>query len=418
MSKTTEKLNRFFAMIIILSLFLVFTQKIVLHNRSIFSSIRDGIIHRERTGESVVSKTYDLYIGVHKAVKEGIEWLYYAPPMSTYFDRAHYIYLRATNRNHFNGVTFLTDGRLMLDDMDYNAFLYERADAISELRDYTNDRGIPFLYVRIPSKLQDNSLLPRAFSENTIITNGDALLQALNDYNVKTLNLREVMEKDGIDFTTAFFRGDHHWTAETALWAFSKIGTYINVEYGFNLDEITWDPQQYERIAFEGTFLRSEAEAVSVFGMHEDFTALIPMFPAEFIVTNNWHEYYRYPLVSGSFAEVFTPKLLNGQNSAFNYMEGLNAVHDGFKRYENISVSNGKKVLIISDSMGVSLATFFATAFENVDFLYLRNGQNGRAWGAINRYDYDLVVFAISDVVISQGNEQVFENDRLFLSHP
>jgi len=418
MSKTTEKLNRFFAMIIILSLFLVFTQKIVLYNRSVFNSISEGIMHRERTGESFVIKTYDFYIGVHKAVKEGIEWLFYTPPMSTYFDRAHYIYIRATNRNHFNGVTFLTDGRLMLDDKDYNAYLYERADAIVKLQGYTYERGIPFLYVRIPSKLQDNSLLPRAFSENSIIANGDALLRTLKDNDVKTFDLREEMEKDGVDFATAFFRGDHHWTAETALWAYSKIGVYINGEYGLGLDERTWDPQQYERVAFEGTFLRTEVEAVSAIGIPEDINALIPRFPAEFNVTSNWSESYRYEVASGSFAEVFTPELLKGQSSAFNYMEGLNAVHDGFNRYDNILVNNGKKVLIIADSMGISIATYFATAFESVDFLYLRNGQNERAWSAIDRYDYDLVIFAVSDVVISQGNEPTFENDRLYLGEP
>ena len=418
MNKITEKLNRFFVMIIILSLFMVFAQKVVFHHRGIFNSVSNDIMHRERTGESFIRKSYDLYVGVHKAVKEGIEWLFDAPPMSAYFDKIHYVYLKATNRNHFNGVTFLPDGRLMLNDPDYNAFLLERADAIIKLQSYTLDRGVPFLYVRIPSKLQDNSLLPTAFSKNTIISNGDALIRSLMDYGVETFDLREEMEKDGIDYTTAFFRGDHHWTAETALWAYKKIGVYINEEYGFDLDERTWDPQQYERIIFEGNFLRSEVDSVSAFGMHEDFVVLTPRFPTEFIVTNNWHENYRYPLAAGGFVEVFTPELYTGQNNGFNYMQGLNVVHDGFNRYDNILVNNEKKVLIISDSMGVSLATYFATAFKDVDFLFLRNGQNERAWRAIDRYDYDLVIFAVSDVVISQGNTIVFEKDRLYLNHP
>ena len=414
MSKKADLLNRFFAIIVIMSLFLVFTQKTIDHHRGIISSVDEGIRSRYRSGEAFPRSLYDFYMGFHNAVKGSIEWYYSFPPLIEYFDMAYYTYLRATGRNHYNGVTFLTDGRLMMDTLEHNTFIHERADAIVGLRDYLYDDGIPFLYVRVPSKLKDNSRLPGAYSENSIIANGDALHYVLMDYNVDTLDLREEMGKDEIDFATAFFRMDLHWTAETALWASGKIGAYINREYGFEVDESVWEPGRYERVTYKQAFNGNEINAVGGYHVFEDITALCPSFQTELEMLDRQFDI----LSSGSFIDVYVPKLKNAHNVLFSSGDTEIPERD-LTRLVNMDTSNSINVLVISDSFGLSLATFFSLGFESVDVLYLITGHTHTIkWDVIDEEDYDLVIFVLSDAVISLENRPVFEDDRLFLGHP
>jgi len=145
------------------------------------------------------------YREVHANLIYRVEGLFEDLPFSPYMRQAHFEYLRLTNRHHFNEVTFLTDGRLLLDNLEPHYFLYERADGIIALGDYLRRSDTPFLYVRIPSKLQDNSVLPLAFSNNRSIEYGDALTNLISEAGIDTFDIREEMLRENIDFYTAFF---------------------------------------------------------------------------------------------------------------------------------------------------------------------------------------------------------------------
>jgi len=357
------------------------------------------------------------YLDIHASVKTRVEYVFLTMPGDSYIRHTHFDYLKATGRGHYNGVTFLNDGRLMLDTLENRAYVHERAESIAFLSEYLYDRGTPFLYVRAPSKLQDNSFLPTAFSDNNIIANADALVYLLNSSGVDTLDLRAKMENDGIAFPDAFFKGDHHWTADTIFWAFGSIAEFIGNEYGITIDRWTWDAQHYEHITFEGAFLGEEAVAVGANRFFEDISFKIPKFHTDITVTNIWDPSNPHLVSRGSFTEVFTPALLDGSRTRFGYVD-MNVPHRYFNRYENAAVSEDKKVLLIMDSMGIPLATFFSTAFRTVDNFYLVNRQNNRIWSEINSNDYDLVIFLVSDVVVSFENEYPFTNDRLYLSRP
>jgi len=350
-------------------------------------------------------------------IKTNIENRFFELPNASFFDQVYYNYLRITGRNHFNGVTFLKDGRLMFDSLNYNLFLKERTDGFIDLCIYFENTDTPFLFVRTPSKLKDNSEIPRAFSDNEIIQNADDLLQVLYENNVDTLDLRAVMDGEGIDYIPAFFHGDHHWTAKTALWAFDRIIDKLNSEYGFSIGEMTRDLHQYEHITYANAFLGEESEAVNAFNNYEDITVLVPKFPTDFIVTDNWDDGYREVAASGDFIDVFVPKVHNEHNDIFHYGD-LNNIFRIFFRYENKEAPEKKSVLFIADSMGIPLSTYFAATFEKVDFLYLVNRQNHRLWSVVNENKYDFVIFLISDITISFEDEEFFENDRFFLGQP
>jgi len=358
------------------------------------------------------------YLDMHTTVKSRIESVFSQLLFKDFFDHAYYSYLRTTNRSHFNEVTFLSDGRLMFDKQGERLFIDDRVNEIIFLNDHLHDNGTPFLYVRAPNKLQDISLLPIAFSDSTIISDGDFILDLLRESGLSTIDLRAEMENEGLDFYSSFFKGDHHWTIEKALWAFGRIATFINSEYGFSIDEKTWDPGHYEPVTIKRGFLGEEAQAVNAFHRYEDITALIPKFHTDFTVTNIRNLYDPHFVSAGSFIEVFTPKLLDESTTEFDY-DDLNVVHRFFNRYENTEAGEKRNILLVMDSMGMPLASFFAVAFETVDNLYLVNHDtNYKIWTAIDKNDYDLVVFLLSDVVVNYEEAILFENDRLYFGRP
>jgi len=357
------------------------------------------------------------YLDIHSSIKTRIENRFSSLPYEDNFKQAHFYYLRATKRGNFNGVTFLKDGRLMFDDLIKPIFFYDRLDELMFLSDYLEELGVPLLYVRAPSKVMDNSLIPFAFSDNADIANADAFIEYLIRFNVDTLDLREEMNKAEFDFYSGFFWGDHHWTMETSLWAFGKIGEHINREYGFNLDEMMWDPGSYSIITKERSMLGEESKAVNAPHLLEDISFLIPKFHTDITVTDIWHINYPQFVSRGNFTEVFSPRILDENNTTFDYGD-YNKVHIYFNRYENTEARENRNVLLIMDSMGIPVATLFSTVFTTVDNHYLVHNTNYNIWPAIDINDYDLVIVLLSDMIISHEDAYPFSNDRLFLDRP
>jgi hypothetical protein len=415
-NKRADLFNRFFAVMILLSLFFVFVTRTISFRGDILNNFRTGIESIYIPEETVSGRFSAFGRGINTAVRDSIEEFYSYVPMSERFARTYFNFMRATNRNRYNGVTFLTDGRLMFDTMEHNIFLYERANAIYELVNYL-DEGEPFLFVRVPSKLQDNSLLPIAFSDSYKIEDSEKFLQLIRGYGIDTLDLRAEMENDGIDFATAYFRGDHHWTAETAFWAFGKIAQFANEVHGFTIPESAWDPMEFDHMTFYGAFLGEESKAVNDLDNYEDITVLGPMFLTEITVTDIRTDYFGNVLIIDSFADVFMPLLRFAYYDGFTYSD-LNVLARDFVRFENAYAAEHKKVLLIADSMGFPLATYFANTFSVVDQLYLMQGNNENVWSAIANNDYDLVVFVLSDGVVPFGDEDSFKDDRLYLGVP
>jgi len=356
------------------------------------------------------------YMEMHDTVKNAITNRFSTLPNEEFFDRVYFDYLRLTGRRHFNGVTFLNDGRFMFDTQNSNLFLQERARSIIGLSGYLEKNGVPFLFVRTPSKIKDNSVIPRAFADNPIIENGETLMRLLKESNVDVLDLREKMNNAGFDYYNAFFNGDHHWTAETSLWALGQIGERVNRDYGFDIGGMSWDPGSYQHITYKQVFLGEESIAANALHNFEDVTFLIPKFETDITVTDLWVE--RMGVVaSGNFADVFTPKVNSGDNESFDYAD-FNSFFRYFFRYENTAAPEQKKVLLIADSMGIPLATYFAATFETVDFMYLVYRQNDRIWQMIDENDYDFAVFILSDMSISFEDAEHFEYDRFYFSPP
>jgi hypothetical protein len=354
------------------------------------------------------------YIDIHNSVKNRVMNVFLTLPGDSYIRQAHFDYMRATGRGHFNQVTFLTDGRLMSDNLEPNVYLYERADSFAQLRDYLDGNDIPFLYIRVPSKIEDNTPIPQAFSDNHIIESADKLVQLIRAESIDVLDLRAEMMRENMDFTDSFYRKDIHWTTETALWASNRIGAHLIRAYGFELDESVWDRNRYESITFENVWQGNEAQFANARRSFEDITALFPSFDTELAITGRAFDVWG----EGNFIDVFMPMIRNEHIERLGYLD-LGLAEIIFTRLINLEANNNKNVLLIADSFGLIKAPFFSLGFERLDFLYLINQHTSAViWDIIDENEYDIVILAVSDDVVSLESRPKFEEDRLFFGHP
>jgi hypothetical protein len=343
------------------------------------------------------------------------------PPNELFFKRLFWDYLQLTKRGAVNGLIILNNGHLTLEYYYDNAVLSAKADGLIELNDYLAARDIPFLFLRAPEPLRDNSQLPKGIASTVIEDTGQFMTQ-LKENGVDTLDLREVMTNENVDFSTAFFSGDFHWTAETALWAYGKTASLLNSEYGFSLDEKTWNPQEYESFTYKKTF-DSLATRIGDPRLGEDITALIPRFSTEFTLSDinvNNSDTENSIIASGDFVDVFIPRMRNDNIDTLSYND-LNPLYSGpIRELHNLAAGEQKRVLLIADSFAFPYITYLATAFEYVDYLHLHNEENKKLYPLLNSRDYDLVLFLVYDGVLLNLNEPGFayEQTRMYLHMP
>jgi len=221
------------------------------------------------------------------------------------------------------------------------------------------------------------------------------------------------MISSNMRFTDYFYLMDIHWTSDAALWAAARIGESLIEKYGFEIDGDVWTPERYENIVYKQAFHGNEIEYVYGHNIFEDINVLFPNFETSLEIRTRY-----YPLYSGDFIDVFMPKVRNAYNERFSDADkGLSERY--FTRLINNKASNDLNVLVIGDSFGLSLCTFFSLGFETLDFFYLINGYSNRlVWDIINMNNYDVVIFAISDAVVSLSSNDRFESDRLYLGEP
>jgi len=415
-NKKVDYINRIFAVIIILSFCIVFAQRTFRHSRDILGSVGDSIGRFSKSEDRLSQRSFNLYMDIYGNLRGGITYFFSYPPRELLFTHAHFEYLKLTGRGHFNDITFLKDGRHMLDRMKYKTYFDERANSILGLNNYLADKGTPFLYVRVPNKLHDNSLLPAAYSDNRMIENGNTLLGLVSDAGVDTYDIRAEMMRENFDFVTGFYRRHMHWTNKTVLWASQKVGGLMNREYGFNIDLGIWDLDKYEQVTYEKVLLGNEAFPVGAYYDLETITLLYPAFPVELDKADSNHNFHIDS--SNNFVELFLPNIYRGDLTHFECHDiRIPGAH--FTHLVNHEATEDKRILLISDSYSLSWAMYLPMGIKNLDFVYLINYRTpAEIWDFIEDKHYDLAILAVSDVVVSTENAAYFEADRLNLGIP
>ena len=236
---------------------------------------------------------------------------------------------------------------------------------------FAQEEGADFLYVQTPSKVNkyDNQL-PEGY-QDFMNPNADRLMAGLEEARVPTLDLRDEIVED-LDFDSAFYASDHHWKPSTGLWAAGEILARLNADYGAGFDLEWVDPARYHTEVIEDIFLGALGKKTGLgYVPLDDMELVLPDYETEFSmeITATGDVY------SGDFAQAFLDEsqLERGDYYTKNPYAAYFRDDQALVEVENALVDNGKRVLLLKDSFGLSTAPYMATAAEHLSVIDLRH---------------------------------------------
>lgn len=243
------------------------------------------------------------------------------------------------------------------------------ANALADFADRLEARGIPLLYVNAPQKIQRGaSPLPDGVTEygNEM---GDVLMETLKGRGVDAFDLRPFFEEHA-DPANLFFKTDHHWTPDAALFAYRLLSEQLS-RYGFYTDPQWLDKDNYDIKVYQNWFLGSQGKRVgSLYAGTDDFEWWSPKQATHFTLDvdasgihreGDWNEALLFP------ERVETRDWFNA-NPYTLYSGG----DYGLAVIVNHDNPEGKNLVLIRDSMSCVLTPFLARSCRTLATIDLR----------------------------------------------
>lgn len=255
----------------------------------------------------------------------------------------------------------------------------EIADSLKEFNDFCIDNGTNFIYINAGSKVNpiDKQLNFNNVKREFTNENGSALLNALQEQNIDTVDLREEAISAQLDWYGTYYMSDHHWKNTTALWAAGVTAKKLNDVYGFNYDMSYFSFDSYDISHYEDVFLGSQGRILRDFSYIEDFDMVIPKYNTNYTI----HVPIKELEITGEYSQSLIDKELFGEilnYSKNDYLDKPDPYHVSRIRndantivYNNLKTNNsGKKILIMQDSFGFFYAGYLASDVDEVDIIF------------------------------------------------
>lgn len=300
-------------------------------------------------------------------------------------------------------------------DNGYITYLIDECD-VQQLAENTADfsealeeKGIPFLYVNAPFKINmDNKMLPVGVADFSN-ENTDRFLEVLSERDVNFIDLRELMKHEGIDHYSSFFVTDHHWTPEAGMWACSRIAQRLaDMDPSFEVDTDIYEASKYQFTEYENILLGSSGRRTGfLYAGRDDMTLITPKFDTSIRFFASRENLER----TGSFEEtiIFKEKLFS-DNPYLAYCGGDYALLELENRSseEDLEIQSvAKRILLIKDSFSEVVIPFLSLSYDNVLCIDMR-GLQAYPMSFIEQFDPDAVVILYNGGAYS-NNEVLFE---------
>ena len=268
----------------------------------------------------------------------------------------------------------------------------ERIAAVNEFADFVKSQNAEFLYIQSPGKTNpwgDSEMKGIDYSNE----NADRLLEGLKAKGISVYDLRQDLYEHvgSAGWHQAFFRTDHHWKPDTALWAAGRIVEKLANDYGVDVNREHFSLNDYYDDKYEKSFLGSQGKKLTLVNTElDDFDIYYPKFK-----TNVYMEISEYGIRETGDFSIFYNKQEFGSGDVYN--ENPYAMY-GYGDQPEIIVHNfanenlqDKKILIIKDSMLDTAMPFLSMGLKDLRLLDIRHF-NGSVRKYVSEYKPDIVL--------------------------
>ena len=280
------------------------------------------------------------------------------------------------------------------------------AKSLVALHNQLSVRGIDMLYVQAPCKSDPaQNLFPPSIHDYSN-KNADEFLQIIVNANIPVLDLRAEIRKDNIDFYSLFYQTDHHWTSQTAFWAFQKIAERMKDTFEVPIDSSITDINQYKITTYKNLFPGYYVNRTGKYyaGL-DDISLIIPSFHTKLSI--------QIPKLGvekeGTFGEILVNKEALQEQVSYNRYYVYLGTNDSLT-INNHLLGNEKKIVIVKDSFAIPVIPYFSLAFKQVEVIDLRYSNHNSLIDSIDEIKPDIVLFLY--------NASAYEIDNFFNFQP
>ncbi|MBR6419540.1 MAG: hypothetical protein IKS42_04335 [Oscillospiraceae bacterium] len=279
---------------------------------------------------------------------------------------------------------------------------------------YVTEQGMDFLYVNAPTKAWlDDSEFSEYFGVPTYSNaNADRVMAALREADVPCLDLRENVKAEGKNIYEMFYHTDHHWRAESGLWASGVIAEELNRRYDYGLDLSRYAPENYEFKVYENAWIGEQGYLFSPYYIgYDSFTEIRPKESGSYQFVNPNGKLkeetgdFGMFLAEAQYAEEALPS-----SDSLHYAYCPHGIADC--SFRNLNCPDGKKILLFGDSFSFSFIPFFLQGVSQIDAVILREAEmTPREY--VQQEDYDAVVFLYAQFMIGAHDDPVSANYKM-----
>lgn len=282
---------------------------------------------------------------------------------------------------------------------------------VEKLNKFCDDNDIKFIYVQPPSKVnkQENQL-PIGITDysNDILDN---FIEGIKEKNVDYIDLRDYIKEESINYEDIFYKTDHHWTIDSAFWAYTKILNKLNEEDStiFTDFDSTIDTKNYDTKLMKKSFVGSQGKRVGKYYTDlDDVKLYIPKFKTDLSCS-----------LFGSNGQMTRKEQGDFYNSLID-IKDMESDDLYVPKYESLLYSNREthivnnlakndtKVLYIKDSFARPVAGYMSLNVKETRLLDLRY-YKGSTYEYIKEYKPDVVIMLYGSTSVK--NKGMFNFD-------
>ncbi len=266
-----------------------------------------------------------------------------------------------------NPVVDLGEGRL---SYIVNSYSEENVNSLIEFGKKTEEDGMNFLLFCTPFKIDEDDNIKSGIYENYSLEWEKKYIDAFRKEGLHVVSATEEIEKQGLSKKELFFKTDHHWLPQTALWGNKIMCDYLNENMEFSIDTDIFNEENYN-VTYPGKWLGSQGKQVTqVYCEPESFPVVTPKYDSDitaFLSKKNTTETGRIEDVLLDWSILEQTDIYTRRNYDF-YSYGnlaLISIH-------NNKVNDGRRILMVKRSFADSMVPSLAACVENLDVIDLR----------------------------------------------
>lgn len=268
----------------------------------------------------------------------------------------------------YNSILYLDNGYLAsANEKESKESIQKIATKINSLKEASEKEGAKFLYIQTPGNLDKYADEGLNEVKDFANCNTDLLINDLQSMSITCYDLREDVHNENKDFHSLFYKTDHHWKQESALWATSRIAEYLNSNYGYGLNLEIYNQENYRTELLEQYYLGSLGKRATLAAVEpDDFTILYPRFDTDITFRSSKGIEKR-----GEFEVIYNRKQIDAKDIYKRecYLGLLSFAATGLSSVENNMAENSKYILLVGDSMMIPVTSFLALNCEKVEFI-------------------------------------------------